>query len=181
MSDRRNGRRRQRLFFALWPDEAVRRPLAGVARSAAAGSGRLVPTENLHLTLVFLGSLDKDARDYVETAADGITAGAFELVFTHLGCFPRARVIWAGTEETPEALVELVSALRGVMTGCGLRAETRPYRAHVTVARKSRAPASFRADFEPVRWHVDAFHLVESQTLAAGARYQTLRSWPLGR
>lgn len=177
---RRNDNPKQRLFFALWPDDAVRSELARLASGGPRGAGRLVPAENLHLTLAFLGHLDAGTRACVEAAADGISAGPFELVFTRLGCWPRPRVLWAGTQDTPAALVELVYALRRGMTGCGLRAETRPYRAHVTLARKTRVPADFHAACEPVRWRADAFDLVESKTLSAGAHYRRLRRWPLG-
>ena len=48
----------RRLFFALWPDEVMRGGLARAIRKAVRGSGgRPVPTESLHITLAFLGSV----------------------------------------------------------------------------------------------------------------------------
>jgi len=179
MNRRPNSDSKQRLFFALWPDEAARRRLASLASTGPARFGRFVPAENLHLTLAFLGQVSPGARACVETAADQLTARVFELVFTHLGCWPRPRVIWAGTESTPAPLGELVSALRAELSRCGLPAESRPYRAHVTLARNTGAPADFYAVCKPVTWRVDEFHLVDSKTLSSGARYQLLRSWPL--
>lgn len=176
----RNGNPKQRLFFALWPDDAVQSRLAHLGASGTPEYGRLVPAENLHLTLAFLGALDSGARTCVEAAADRVRAGGFELVFTRLGCWPRPGVLWAGTDATPAALTELVTALREGMTGCGLRPETRPYRAHVTLARKTRVPADFHRACGPVTWRVGAFQLVESETLPSGARYRRLRRWPLG-
>jgi len=52
----------RRLFFALWPDEATREQLAHITRKAVRGSGgRPIPVENLHSTLVFLGSVPEIA------------------------------------------------------------------------------------------------------------------------
>lgn len=175
----RNGNPRQRLFFALWPDRGLQAHLAALVAGGPPAFGRRIPAENLHLTLAFLGHLDAAARACVESAADDVEAGAFELEFTRLGCWPRPRVIWAGTDATSAALGELVEALRRVMAGCGLEPEARPYRAHITLARKTRTRADFHQDIEPVGWRVDAFHLVQSTTLASGARYQRLRTWPL--
>ncbi|MDX1514676.1 MAG: RNA 2',3'-cyclic phosphodiesterase [Gammaproteobacteria bacterium] len=168
-----------RLFFALWPDGETRRRLAELVPRGARRQGRPVPAENLHLTLVFLGRAEAAARDCVESAAADIRGFAVELHITHLGFWPRPRVVWAGVETTPPGLVGLVDDLRAAAAGCGLSTESRPYRAHVTLMRKARERPGFHVDIESFRWRADSFHLVESATLPAGARYRLLRSWPL--
>ncbi len=49
----------RRLFFAFWPTAAMQSDLAAAARAQMESmlGGRLVPRENLHLTLAFLGSV----------------------------------------------------------------------------------------------------------------------------
>ncbi len=104
----------------------------------------------------------------------------------------------------------LESALRNALAACGHEPESRPFRAHITLARKLRdpvgeaihasarassaiapgialPPASLQSCFalthpsldSPIRWSVSDFHLVASDTLANGARYRPLASWPL--
>ena len=46
-----------RLFFALWPPGDLQGRLAAWARQAA-GKGRAMRRENIHLTLAFLGATD---------------------------------------------------------------------------------------------------------------------------
>ncbi len=179
MTTGHSGTPMQRLFFALWLDEFQRTRLAELANAGHGSTGRPVPAENLHLTLAFLGNVGPDVRACMENAAEEINSATFELVFTHLGYWPRPRVLWAGTESVPDALLELVSVLRAGMSRCGLCAESRPYRAHVTLARKARAAADFHLTCAPVHWPVNAFHLVESKTLSSAASYRILRSWPL--
>ncbi len=170
---------RQRLFFALWPDDGVRGQFDALASKTLKRRGRRIPPENLHLTLAFLGPVALETRRCAETMADGISGDAFTLKFTHLGFWPRPRVIWSGCEETPQALTVLVNALRDGLRGCGLRPESRPYRAHLTLARKASADPRFDEPHAPVTWSVDGFHLIESKTLSTGAQYKMLRSWRL--
>jgi len=171
---------RQRLFFALWPDDATRDALAVVARDAlGCADARLVAAENLHLTLAFLGSVERSVGACAERAACRISAPAFTLELVHAGRWPRARVLWSAPVETPAALSGLASALNGALRDCGYTPDARPFRAHVTLARKVRAKFAEIAH-APVRWRVTAFHLVASQTHPDGARYRCVRSWPLG-
>ena len=171
---------RQRLFFALWPDDDTRQALARLARTLLpCGNGRPVAAQNLHLTVVFLGLVDAGFRECVERVAGLLSAPAFELEFRRIGYWPRPRVLWSAPERTPEALTGLASMLRNALVACGHEPESRPFRAHVTLAREVRRPAS-EPTHGPIRWPVSEFHLVESETLAQGARYRSLESWSLG-
>jgi 2'-5' RNA ligase len=170
---------RQRLFFALWPDAAARQALADLARAHLPRKrGRPVPAENLHVTLVFLGSVDANFRRCAESAAEGLEASAFDLRFERMGFWPRPRVLWSAPLETPVVLARLASALSRSLIPCGHRPEKRAFSAHLTLARKVQGPMEERCH-APVHWHVDAFHLVASETRAEGARYRIVRSWPL--
>lgn len=170
---------RQRIFFALWPDEETRRALAGLAKlHLASGDGRRVAAANLHLTLEFLGSVDSVTRACVERAAQSVSASAFELELQCLGYWPRARILWSAPRETPPALTGLIDALREALLVCGQRPESRPFRAHVTLARK--VPAALKtARHAPIRWPVRDFHLLVSESARHGVRYRALNRWPL--
>jgi 2'-5' RNA ligase len=69
-----------RLFFALWPDAAVRDELYRAAQAAHDGSGgRCMRRDNLHQTLVFVGSVAAERIAGLEAAAAAITVPAFKL------------------------------------------------------------------------------------------------------
>jgi len=169
----------QRLFFALWPDDDQRRLIRRHCKSLLRhGGGRPVATENLHVTLAFLGPVTADQRACVERAADAIRLPPFELNLDHAAHWPRPRVLWVGPSEQPPALLALAAALHQAATACGLKLDARPYQAHLTLMRKvARAPADLA--IRPFRWPVRGFVLVESKTLAEGVRYTPLKSWPL--
>jgi 2'-5' RNA ligase len=168
----------QRLFFALWPDEAVRARIDAMAAGLPVRAGRRVPRDNLHITLVFLGGVAESARRCAEAVADGVRARPFSLSLDQLGHWPRPRVVWVGASTMPDKLARLESALRQGVTQCGIDVDDRPFAPHMTLFRKV-SRAGRMAVAEPIEWRVDHFVLVESVTNADGAVYRVLRRWNL--
>lgn len=169
---------RQRLFFALSPDEVFRTALVSVTKKLLHKRGRRVSSENLHVTLVFLGSSDREQRLCAEAVAVELAIEPFVLTFDRLGHWPKPRVLWSAPSVVPEGLLSLVNGLNDGLRRCGFSLETRPYHAHLTVARKIAGPVP-NTCHEPLVWPVQAFHLVASETRPEGARYRVIGTWPL--
>lgn len=163
----------ERLFFALWPDDRVRARLAPLA---AGYEGRRVSSENLHLTLLFLGATDADRRACVERAAASVPFAPFELVLTDVQWQRRRGIVWMAARKVPVELNRLVVALNEGLRGCGFAPEARAFRAHVTLARKVRRGRPVGTD--PIAWRVDRFWLVSSRLEAGGSRYTLEQCWP---
>jgi 2'-5' RNA ligase len=169
----------QRLFFALWPSDALRQELKRHCKHLLRhGGGRPVAVENLHITLAFLGAVTAEQRACVEQAAAAIQLPRFTLVFDHAGHWPRPRVLWIAPREQPQAVVSLASALSTGSRGCGLVLDSRPFRAHLTLMRKVAKPPQ-ELTLTPLTWEVDHFVLVRSQTHPEGVQYTPLRAWSL--
>ena len=133
---------RQRLFFALWPDDALRQTITPLLKLHQQCGGRAHPPAHLHMTLNFLGGVEADTCDCLEQAAADIAIPRFELRLDRFGYWPRPRVMWLGCSETPAPLTELVSVLSEMVECCGLEQEHRPYQPHMTLLRKAqKAPA----------------------------------------
>ncbi|MDJ0890624.1 MAG: RNA 2',3'-cyclic phosphodiesterase [Gammaproteobacteria bacterium] len=171
--------RTQRLFFALWPDAAFRDRVQQLTRNHLRNQGKRVSRENLHVTLVFLGPVNGSARTCVEAAAESIRGAPFTLEFDQLVWWARPRVVCVSASHPPPALLQLAGDLGRACEECGFAAERRPYRAHLTLARKVANGPPPTAVALGV-WQVRDFCLVASRTLATGAEYSVLRSWPLG-
>ena len=60
-----------------------------------------MPSENLHITLVFMGSVDASARIYAEAVADDLRAVSAELCLDQLGYWPGPQVLWLGASTVP--------------------------------------------------------------------------------
>jgi len=149
-----------------------------------------VPLENLHATLSFLGSVP-DARLEELRAIAGRAAGRFPpeaaplvLRFEHLVHFPRAQVL-AVLAASPEGRAlggdarSLAATLTSETAAAGFTPDLKPFRVHVTVARKvMRAPPA--GAIRAVEWTFGFFALIESRTHAAGALYSVVESYALG-
>lgn len=169
----------QRLFFALWPQDALRTELNTLLERALAGiRGRRVPIPNLHITLAFLGSIDGGQRACIEQAAAAIHAAPCELALDHLHYVRRTRILWLGASVTPEPMAELALGLARAQEACGLAPEKRPFRPHMTLMRHAKAKEVPQL-VNPLHWAVTEFVLVESRPLPSGAEYAVLRTFPL--
>ena len=167
-----------RYFFALWPDDSTRDRLVEACQTLPAGTGRIVPRQNLHITLAFLGPLDGPVVDRLRAGAAAITADPFSLHLDEFGWWRKPRVVWLAATHIPNALLELVTAVNTLIQAQGIRPDTRPYRPHLTIARKTgKKPAEIAC--LPVDWRIDSFCLVQSNTLPEGAVYEIIETWPL--
>lgn len=169
-----------RLFFALWPDEAVRRQLHKSCRDAVkACGGRPVPARNYHLTLAFLGNVAIELLPAIRAAAAELPPPSLELRLDRFGSFPRARVAWIGPGEPAPELAGLSQSLWAAMIPLGLDPDVRPFRPHVTIARNIQREASGEIRREVI-WPVRRFALIRSVTATEGARYTVDQGFPGG-
>lgn len=150
-----------RLFIALWPDDAVREAL--VARQRAwhwpRGAARTA-APRLHATLHFLGDVARERLPALQDALR-VPMGPFELTLDRDERWSGGLAVLAASQQ-PSELLDLHATLATVLQAQGLRSEHRPYRAHVTLARRA-AGASPPATASPIRWAIDAYELVESR------------------
>ena len=170
----------KRLFFALWPDTDTRERIYAISRMLPRKCGRLVPINNLHTTLGFLGDIDAHVCQDVQDTTSEIRSPAFSLQLDTIGKWPGAKVIWLAPSSIPEGLASLVTGLNKVASNCGVVIENRPYSPHITLARKAHGPAPYPV-FTPFVWKVQGFSLVQSTTLPEGGRYEVIRNWSCGQ
>jgi 2'-5' RNA ligase len=165
----------KRLFFALWPDEAVRRNCAGIAESIVRPGEVLVRPDNLHATLTFLGNVDAATEAAVIPAASPIPAPHSSLAFDALSFWSKPRILCLTAKQHEAELAALANKLTALARGFGIPVDERPFNPHVTLIRK--AKASRQVKFEPVIWRSSGFCLVESYSDPEGSSYRIIKSW----
>lgn len=174
-----------RLFFALWPDPALRKALSVATRDAVAQvEGNRVPPGNLHVTLAFLGMVP--GRRFVDLLAIGGRDlwPRVELDFDRIEYWPKPKVLVAMPGAAPATGLAMVEGLWRSLEPLGFTREARPWWPHLTLVRKVTRPPprgrELRLSGQPARdpgsWKLA---LVESLTHPEGARYKPLADWPL--
>lgn len=165
-----------RLFFALWPPRETAQALADWAAEAQKQSGgKVTATDNIHLTLAFLGDADVEAAARAAGKAMGMK---HRLPIETAKYVRRNEMVWVAPTAMPPELAELVASLHGELRGASFRLEERPFAAHVTLIRRAEMPKSL-PPLPRLRWPVDEFVLVRSRTSPRGATYEAVERFPL--
>ncbi|MCK6446213.1 MAG: RNA 2',3'-cyclic phosphodiesterase [Planctomycetes bacterium] len=143
----------RRIFVALMLGAELGAEVAAVVERATHGANlrRYAPAD-LHATLFFLGATPEATVASLKRELERVASrhGPFDLVLRRAGAFPegerhrgRERVFWIDVAEArPGGLARLAADVAAVCVALGARAEERPWRAHVTVARAAGARAS---------------------------------------
>lgn len=160
-----------RLFLAVWPDAPARDALLRWRAGAVWPPGAAAtPPAQLHLTLHFIGPLPAARLDEVATGL-AVPCARCRIGFDHAEAWGRGLAV-LGAAAVPPALAELHGRLAEALRALGLPVEARPWRPHVTLARRA-AGARLPGGGPPGAWSVDGYALVQS----AGG-YRTLRRYP---
>ena len=174
-----------RLFIAIRPREAVRDLLLDAMEGIE--GARWVDEENLHLTLRFVGEIERPAANDLAAALAAISGEAVPLRIDRVGHFSRkgeATALWAKVPPTPE-LEALRQKVERACEVAGLGRETRRFTPHITLARLGRSSGPIErwlASFGDMRaqWRAEAFVLYESRLGRSGASYDAVAEYPLG-
>lgn len=135
-----------RLFFGIevpgFVRESVWEQVQGL-RSQGIEAGNWTRPDLYHITVLFLGELPAEpwlSRLHEVAGHAAERAQVFSLTLNHVGAFAKNRILYAGLEENrgTEVLTELANSL-GQTLRCDLpNLDQRPYRPHLTLARKLR-------------------------------------------
>jgi 2'-5' RNA ligase len=165
-----------RLFFALWPASDLQATLAVWAKQAA-GRGRAMRRENLHLTLAFLGATEAALVPDLIALAAGVRFAPIRLPLDRVGYWKHNRIIWCGAREEPQALAVLVEELRARLDAAGIRYDPKPFVSHVTLVRDASGLPAAPA-WIPLVWEARDFALVGTTRAEGRVSYQVMQRFP---
>lgn len=178
-----------RLFVALRPPPAVRDALADLMEGVP--GARWQDDEQLHLTLRFVGEVERPVAEDLAAALAAVHAPSPTISLAGVGTFGskgRADTLWAGVAP-PEPLHHLYAKVEQACTRAGLPPDRRAYHPHITVARTPRSLGSSaevsawcarRADLTSDPFTLSHLVLYRSHLGRSGASYEPVARWPLG-
>jgi 2'-5' RNA ligase len=173
-----------RLFVAIRPPEDVRQTLLGLM--GGLHDLRWQNDNQLHLTLRFIGEVERPVADDIAAELARIRFERFSIALDGVGKFEKRRsgALWAGVQPK-EPLNALAAKTERACQSAGIEPEQRAYRPHITLARWSgRAPGLDRflerhGGLASEPWEVREFILFESRLGQGGAHYEPVERYAL--
>jgi RNA 2',3'-cyclic 3'-phosphodiesterase len=173
-----------RLFIALSPPKSVRESLHAVMGGVE--GARWQEDAQLHLTLRYIGEVERPLAEDIALALSRIRAEPVTLALDGIGTFDRKGVvhtIWAGV--APRSAAETLNRkVNQALAHLPLEPEDHGYLPHITIARGKPeyglaewcgAHAALSCD----AFTLDAFGLYESHLTAKGSHYHLITRYPL--
>ena len=167
-----------RLFLALWPDAGTRAAISAWQEAWSwPPAAALVAAERLHLTLHFIGNVPREQLPRIVSGLK-VEFEAFQFRLDRAEVWPNSVAVLQ-PQQTPREMTQLHRKLADALRELELPVESRPFRPHVTLARRARAAAP-PARNAGVHWHANGGYVL-AQSLPGGAGYEILDRFGSGR
>lgn len=193
--ERKRTMARLRTFAAVEIDAGTRSAAVALQRDLAkcGAAVKWVETQNLHVTLVFLGEVEDRELPAVCKAIGKVAAKEppFRLGIAGVGAFPnprRPKTVWSGISDGTAELVRLHDGIETALEDLGAyRREERAFTPHLTLGRPADDDASQLIAAELPRfaeWQgggsvADEVVLFSSEMRKSGPEYAVLARFPL--
>jgi 2'-5' RNA ligase len=149
-------------------------------------------TDNIHLTLKFLGEISPGKVEKLSEAASRSAKEftPFQIVVEQTGAFPKQgqpRVLWIGINDLTGELGKLHARLEDESTKAGFARDDRHFHPHLTLARlrqprhaRTLVAAHKELEFHPAEIVVSELLVIRSELSSEGSRYTVISRHPLG-
>jgi RNA 2',3'-cyclic 3'-phosphodiesterase len=177
-----------RYFIALELPEAIKQEICSVQKQLKILDlfrGTYVAADNLHVTLLFLGSLEEPEKEAVIQKMSLITTPPFtlQLLSAEVPSWRPPRVLWVATHTE-----DLTTLFTEISTLVPEYTEKRPYKGHITLARirniedpQPLKHALSSLEIHPLSWQVTSVSLFQSHTPQTGSNDLLVHQVPLGK
>lgn len=169
-----------RLFVAVNFSQEVKEDIFRLVQELKGQSqnGTFTRRENIHLTLAFLGEVEKNRLQAVKDAMLAVEFPSLNIVFDHLGRFSRREgdIRWLGAKNNPH-LLKLAQDLNCSLLEAGFDIDDRPFKPHLTLGRRVKAsplPPAGNSLENPIEVHCPRISLMHSQRLNGVLTYKEI-------
>jgi RNA 2',3'-cyclic 3'-phosphodiesterase len=174
-----------RLFVAIRPPEEVRDLLIDAMDDSPAL--RWIGDEQLHLTLRFIGEVERPVANDIAAALDRVRSPSFELRVSGVGKFDRRNgaTLWAAIKPK-EPVTALAAKVERAIQQAGMAPEQRAFSPHIALARWNRGNADAveaflrrNSDLRSDPFRVEQVLLFESKLSRNGPHYEEVAGFNL--
>lgn len=174
-----------RLFVALSLPAGIRDLLVDTMHDSP--ELRWSPEEQLHLTLRFIGEVERPQAEDLAAALGRARHAPFSLSLAGCGTFDRRAggALWAGVAPR-EPVATLAQRIERACVMAGAEPERRAFHPHITLARwRGRRPEALapfvqhHGGLTSPSWQVTSFTLFESHLSRHGAHHELITEYPL--
>lgn len=169
-----------RIFIAINFSESVKDSIQALSDGIHAGSlrGDFAVRDNLHLTLAFIGETVR--IETLKHLLDDLPREGFQLVVEKHGHFarPEGDILYLGIRRSAP-LMELAATLRTRLSEAGFPTEERPFKPHITLARRQKCrkgfdPEKLLAQMPPLTMQVGRVSLMKSENIRGKIVYSEI-------
>jgi 2'-5' RNA ligase len=171
------------MFFALQPTPVQSAALVeSIVPLVKELEGQPAPAANLHATLCFIGAVAEEKVPELKAAASRVRGRPVALDFHALDFWEKPEILCATAQENDGAR-DLSWAISDAVLAAGFTPDVKPFRAHLTLARKVRRRVAEKLEWPralvPVPVRCEQFVLMQSRRDDAGSTYSVVDSWSL--
>jgi 2'-5' RNA ligase len=162
-----------RYFVAQMPPPQVVQRLADATGSLQVdfSQARATASENLHLTLAFIGALNSSRAADVARNLQALETTPFTWTLERLAAFVPARIAWAGGA-APAELLELAAQCRALLDRLEVPYDRKSFVAHVTLLRDLPRRTFIERTIESISWPMATPVLMSSRASGGDVRYE---------
>lgn len=170
-----------RIFIGIDIPIKLKKAISEIQTELCTHGIRTIETENMHITLKFLGEVDQKKISAINCKLTEIKHHKFEIFVKGIGVFPNenyAKIIWVGCES--EELVKLVEKINNKLN----EFPKEGFKGHITIARIKKKIElkhfleKYR-DWKFGRFKVEKFFLMKSELFPSGPKYKMIAEYKL--
>lgn len=149
-----------RLFIAIQLSDPMKKALVNMMHELKKQGveGNYVPTQNLHMTLAFIGEYDDPAR--IKEVISRVPVPEFRMSLSDMGNF--GNILWAGVKGN-QKLKAYVKDLRSALDAEGIPFDRDKFVPHITLIRKYTAKRSYKVSMPKAEMMVKRASLMKSE------------------
>ncbi len=169
-----------RLFFAIELTQELKNQLEVLQQTNPVFVGRPVKPHNFHITLQFLGSVERQLIHDLSDSIEIPEIKPFSVSIEHYAYYPKTEIGCVEVEKGKQELSAIKSHLSRCLANQGLHfaKDKHSFRPHITLYRECQPLGDIQQalNFE---LKVERFCLMESIQNDKGVYYEVLEEWPV--